>query len=81
MRESDVFQALRAEGKIAGFREGMRMSLVDVLETRFGTSAADEFAALVKDVTDTAQLRDLLRLASKARSLAAFRRALTSRVP
>ena len=74
MSESPFYQAILAEGGTS-FR---RQDVLDVLETRFGKGAGEEFRDLLEAITDGAQLSELLRTAIKCRGIGGFRRALQS---
>jgi hypothetical protein len=72
MRESPFYQEILAEGRI----EEKRLSILEVLEARLGSGASTEFREALEAITDVARLSELLRAASKCRSVGGFRRAL-----
>ena len=83
MIESPLLQELKKEwteeGKREGKREGEIESLVTVLMRRFGTQAA-ALQTEIMAIADDTRLKDLIEHAATCRSLAAFRKKITSRV-
>ncbi len=74
MKESKFYQEILEEGRI----EEKRTDIGEVLETRFGTEAAEEFREALGNVTDLPKLSTLLRLASRCDHLVDFRRSFRS---
>jgi hypothetical protein len=68
---ADLFEVGRAEGRAEGWAQGLRLTLVLVLEQRFGSLPAEVATAL--DTCNTEHLTALLPVAATAGSLAAFR--------
>ena len=81
MIESPLIQELKKEwteeGKREGKREGEIESLMTVLIRRFGTQA-EVLETEIMAITEDARLKDMIEHAATCRSLAAFRKKLTS---
>ncbi len=81
MIESPLLQELKKEwteeGKREGRREGEIESLMTFLIRRFGTQA-EALETEIMAIADDARLKDLIEHAATCRSLAAFRKKLTS---
>jgi hypothetical protein len=69
MKESEVILEFQEEARV----EQGRKHVLAVLEARFGRRAAAEFAPLVNNITKTAKLDKLLRLAARAGGIDQFR--------
>ncbi len=63
---------------LEGTQIGIRQSVVDTLTVRFGEKKAGEFTEALARITEVDRLKELHRLAIKARRLSQFRRALTN---
>jgi hypothetical protein len=69
MKESEVILEFQEEARV----EQGRKHVLAVLEARFGRRAAAEFAPLINNVTKTAKLDRLLRLAARSSTIDQFR--------
>ena len=69
MHELKFIEDLKEEARVNRGRE----DILQVLEAKFGRRAGAEFAPLLKDVTKTAELDRLLRMAARAASADQFR--------
>ena len=74
LRESSFAQYLTQQAREEGIEQGLRESIRDVLEIRFGLGAADTSAPLVAAVSDVQRLKRLLRAAIQVASLEEFRK-------
>ncbi len=81
MRESPFVQELLAEGRGEGGLVARRADILEVLGIRFGAEAAAEFTEPLNRIQDLEQLRELVRVATKCRGVAGFRRALGRLLP
>ena len=73
LRESSFAQYLTQQAREEGIEQGLRESIRDVLEVRFGLGAADALTALVAAIGDAQRLKQLLRQAIQVASLEEFR--------
>jgi hypothetical protein len=69
MKESKVIEEFQEEARVDQRRE----YILEVLDTRFGHRAREEFAALLATVTDSSRLDRLHRMAVQATTLKQFR--------
>jgi hypothetical protein len=74
MTWSSLFPEFAQEGK----QEGIRESVLQVLSLRFGEETAKEFTGALEHITDVDQLKELHKLAIRARRLSQFRKAIAS---
>jgi hypothetical protein len=70
--------SLAQEFVLEGTQIGIRQAVVEALSVRFGEQKTGEFTEALARITDLARLKELHRLAIKARRLSQFRQALTS---
>lgn len=73
MQESSLFPEFVLEGEQKATRE----AVLEVLTLRFGEEAARDFTQALDRITDLDRLKELLKLAIKARRLSQFRKAVT----
>ena len=76
MRESTSAQYIMKQGIERGQRKSTLEGLIDVLEIRFGLSAAHPIADRIAAIDDLQRLKQLHRAAIQVSSLAAFEQAL-----
>jgi hypothetical protein len=76
MIESPLLDELKAEWTLEARREMRRRDILEILEARFG-AAATALEAELKNIDDD-RLGDLLSLAATCRSLASFRKKLST---
>ena len=74
LRESSFAQYLTQQAREEGIEQGLRESIRDVLEIRFGLGAADSLAPLVAAIGDVQRLKQLHRQAIQVASLEEFRK-------
>ena len=74
LRESSFAQYLTRQAREEGIEQGLRESIRDVLEIRFGLGAADTLAPLVAALNAAQRLKRLLRAAIQVASLEEFRK-------
>ena len=73
LRESSFAQYLTRQAREEGIEQGLRESIRDVLEIRFGLGAADTLAPLIAAVSDVQRLKQLHRQAIQVAGLEEFR--------
>ena len=72
MRESPFYQEIMEEGA----QNARREAVLEALKLRFGAKAAKEFEEAVNRLEHAEQLKELLKIAIKCKSVSQFRRAL-----
>ena len=70
-----IAETLRKEGKIEGKQEALQEVILEMLELRF-QSVSYSIKKQIEEISDTAVLRQLHRLAVQAESIEAFQKAM-----